>query len=253
VRLENVSFAYVSGRHVLDDVDFEVAPGQHVALVGASGIGKSTLVNLLLRLYDPVRGRILIDGRDLRDYTLASFRPQISVLLQETLLFAASVRDNIAYAAPEATREAIEAAARLANAHEFIEALPQGYDTLLGERGVTLSGGERQRLAIARAAIRQAPILILDEPTTGLDEENERAVIEALERLANGRTAFVISHDLHLASRADLILYLEHRRVLERGTHAELMEQNGRYAALYRQQVVMRNGAAAKASPVLAD
>src|SRR5262249_8399170 len=177
VRFQDVSFAYHPGRYVLKHIDFEVSAGQHVALVGPSGIGKSTLVSLILRLYDPVQGRVLIDGHDIRDYTLASLRGQISVVLQDTLLFAASVTDNIAYGTPGATRGEIEAAARLANAHDFIENLPCGYETILSERGVSLSQGQRQRLAIARAAIRKAPILILDEPTTGLDEENEQAVI----------------------------------------------------------------------------
>jgi ATP-binding cassette subfamily B protein len=245
VRFECVRFAYEPDQRVLEGVDFEVCPGQRVALVGPSGIGKSTLVNLLLRLYDPQAGRVLIDGRDIREYTLASLRSQISVVLQDTLLFAASVRENIGYGAPDASVEAIEEAARLANAHEFIGALPQGYDTVLGERGVTLSGGQRQRLAIARAALRKAPVLILDEPTTGLDEENERAVLEALERLAKGRTTFFISHDLQLAARADLVLYLENGRVLEHGSPEKLMNGDGRYATLYRQQI----GALALAVP----
>jgi ATP-binding cassette subfamily B protein len=236
VRFENVSFAYEPGKPVLDQIDFEVHPGQHVALVGPSGIGKSTLVSLLLRLYDPIEGRILIEGRDICDYTLESLRRQISVVLQDTLLFAASVRDNIAYGAAASSSEAVEAAARLANAHEFIQALPKGYNTVLGERGITLSGGQRQRIAIARAAIRQSPILILDEPVTGLDGENERMVLEALEGLAEGRTAFYITHDLQLAARTDRILYLERGRVFEHGSHAELIRADGRYAALYSQQ-----------------
>jgi ATP-binding cassette subfamily B protein len=234
VRFDQVKFAYQPGQRVLEGIDFEVAPGQRVALVGPSGMGKSTLVNLLLRLYDPSEGRILIDGRDVREYTLASLRAQISVVLQDTILFAASVRDNIAFGAPGASAEAIEEAARLANAHEFILNLPQGYDTVLGERGVTLSGGQRQRIAIARAALRRSPILVLDEPTTGLDEENERAVLEALERLAQGRTTFVVAHDLELATAADLILYLEKGRVLECGSPADLLNGDGRYATLYR-------------------
>jgi ATP-binding cassette, subfamily B, bacterial len=159
-------------------------------------------------------------------------------VLQDTILFAASVRENIAYGAPDAGQEQIEAAAGLANANEFIRNLPQGYDTVLGERGVDLSGGQRQRVAIARAAIRNAPILILDEPTTGLDEENERTVLEALERIARGHTTFIIAHDLRLTLGADLILYLEEGRVVENGTHTELMGANGRYATLYRRQVL---------------
>ena len=213
IRFERVSFAYEPGRPALDEVDCEVAPGQHVALVGPSGAGKSTFASLLLRFYDPTSGRVLIDGRDIREFTIASLRTQISVVLQDTLLFATTIRDNIAYGAPGSPPEAIEAAARLANAHGFITAFPQGYDTVVGERGVTLSSGQRQRIAIARTAIRRAAVLILDEPTSGLDGENERAVIEALEQLARGRTTFLITHDLRLAARADVILYLDGGRL----------------------------------------
>src|SRR5881296_484750 len=240
VRFEDVSFAYDAGQVALEAIDCTVEPGQHVALVGPSGSGKSTLVSLILRLYDPTAGRVLIDGRDIREYTLASLRPQISVVLQDSLLFATTIRDNIAYGAsggpspPPA--EAVEAAAGLANAHAFVAALPQGYDTVVGERGVTLSHGQRQRIAIARAAIRRAPIVVLDEPTTGLDKENAWAVIEALERLVAGCTTFLITHDPRLAARADLILYLEAGTVRERGTHGALLRANGRYAALYRMQ-----------------
>jgi ATP-binding cassette subfamily B protein len=236
IRFEDVCFAYESGRPILEHLNFEIQPGQRVALVGPSGIGKSTIVNLLLRFYDPLQGRVAIDGTDLRQYTLSSLRPQISVVLQDTLLFAASIRDNIAYGTPDTTDQEVESAARLANAHAFIQALPQGYDTVLGERGLTLSGGQRQRLAIARAAIRQAPILLLDEPATGLDRTNERMVLEALKRLSEGRTTIIITHDSLLAARADLILLLEHGRVRERGSHDELMRAGGRYAALYRRQ-----------------
>lgn len=236
VRFTGVSFAYEPGQEILRGIDFEVKPGQQVALVGTSGGGKSTLASLLLRLYDPVQGTVLIDNCDIRQYTLESLRSQITVVMQDSILFAASVRDNIAYGDPEATPAEVEAAAHLANAHGFITAWPTGYETELGERGVTLSGGQRQRIAIARAAIRNAPILILDEPTTGLDKRNERAVMTALERLAQGRTTFLITHDLHLIARADLILYLEDGQIVEQGTHAELMRATGRYAALYTLQ-----------------
>lgn len=218
VRFEGVRFAYEPGRWVLKNVGLEVPAGQHVALVGPSGIGKSTILRLLLRLYDPVHGRVLIDGQDIRTFSLGSLRSQISVVLQDSLLFAASVWDNIGYGATNVGQEQIEAAARLANAHDFISALPQGYDSILGERGVTLSHGQRQRIAIARAAVRQSPILIFDEPTTGLDGENQAAVIEALEKLATGRTTFLITHDLRLANRADRILSLEGGRVREQGS-----------------------------------
>lgn len=232
VRFESVTFAYEPDHPVLKDVSFEAHPGERIALVGASGHGKSTLVNLVLRLYDPQSGQVMVDGRDVRDYTLASLRTQIGVVLQDTVLFAASVRDNIAYGAPDATDEQIWAAAALANAHEFIEQLPDGYDTVLGERGVTLSGGQRQRISIARAAIRNAPILILDEPSTGLDDENARTVSAALERLAVGHTTFLITHDLRQVSHADQILLIEGGRVVEHGTHGSLMRAGGRYASL---------------------
>jgi ATP-binding cassette subfamily B protein len=209
VRGENLCFSYDSGRKIFDELNFTVQPGQFVAVVGASGCGKSTLMGLLLRLYEPSGGRILIDGEDIRNYTLASVRSQISIVLQETLLFAATIRENIAYGIPNVTEEEIIAAAKLANAHDFIIRLPQGYDTLIGERGATLSGGQRQRVAIARAAIRHTPILILDEPTTGLDQDNEQAVMEALQKLAQGRTTFLITHDLSLAKQANLIIYVE--------------------------------------------
>src|SRR5437667_3705362 len=215
VRFDGVGFCYEPGQPALEAIDCEVEAGQHVALVGPSGSGKSTFVSFILRLYDPTAGRVLIDGRDIREYTLASLRAQASVVLQDSLLFAASIRDNIAYGAPGqgSSPEAIEAAARLAHADAFIRALPHGYDTVIGERGVTLSNGQRQRVAIARAAIRHAPILILDEPTTGLDRENVQAVSEAIARLAEGRTTFLITHDHDLAARAHRILYMEAGRM----------------------------------------
>lgn len=236
VRFEGVYFTYGAGHYALENVNLEVNPGQYVALVGPSGAGKSTLVNLIMRLYDPVKGRVIIDGHDIREYTIASLRCQISVVLQDDLLFAASIKDNISYGASFSSFEEIESAARLANAHEFIQELPDGYDTVLGERGVTLSSGQRQRIALARAATRKARILILDEPTTGLDKENEQFVIEALEKLAKNKTTFLLTHDLIFASRANLILFIEGRSIIERGTHDELMQINGRYSALFRLQ-----------------
>jgi len=241
VRFESVSLAYEpDGPPALAELDLEVAPGRRVALTGPSGAGKSTLVSLLPRLYDPTAGRVTVDGHDLRDLTLESLRSQIAIVLQDSVLFAASVRDNIALGAPGADDAAVRAAARLANAHDFIAAMPGGYDTVVGERGATLSGGERQRIAIARAALRRAPITILDEPTTGLDEGNRRTVVEALERLTAGSTTFVISHDLESVREADLILWLERGRVRERGTHAELLAAGGAYAAAFELQALTR-------------
>jgi ATP-binding cassette subfamily B protein len=241
VRFENVSFGYNSNGGVLKDISFVVQPGQQVAVVGPSGSGKSTLLSLILRLYDPDFGRILIDSQDIREYTLDSLRQQISVVLQDSVLFAVSVRENIAYGKIGASDREVETAARLANAHEFIMQLPQGYDTVLGERGGTLSGGQRQRIAIARAAIRQAPIVILDEPTTGLDKASEHTVNAALGKLTQGRTTFVISHNLKAVENADLIFYVEGGSILEQGTHSELMRLGSRYATLHRMQSIVDN------------
>lgn len=236
VAFEGVVFSYAVGRSALRGLSFAIEPGRHVAVVGRSGSGKSTLVRLLLRLYEPQQGRIVIDGRDIRDYTLRSLRGQVSVVLQESLLFAATVAENIAYGAPGCSQQAVEAAARLANAHDFITELPQGYETVLGERGVTLSGGQRQRLAIARAAVRNAPILLFDEPTTGLDEANRNEVLVALRRLAEGRTTFWITHDLALSRGADLVLVLQRGRLIEQGEPRALMRRDAHYARLLRTQ-----------------
>jgi ATP-binding cassette, subfamily B, bacterial len=233
VVFEDVSFDYGDDESVLKDLSFAVRPGQRVALVGASGAGKSTLVSLILRLYQPQEGSIRIDGVNIRDYKLKSLRRQIGIVLQDSVLFGATIRENIAYGRLDATDEEIEVAARAANAHEFIVRLDDSYDTVLGERGDTLSGGQRQRIAIARAIIRDARVLILDEPMTGLDVESEARIQEALDRLMVGRTSFLITHDLHAVANADLVLLLEGGRVVEQGHHAELLEWSTRYRRLH--------------------
>lgn len=235
IRFDEATFAYEPGEPVLERISLEIAPGERIALVGPSGVGKSTIVSLLLRLYDPTTGRVLVDGSDVREYTLESLRTQVSVVLQDNLLFAATLAENIAFGSAGASEEEVVRAARLAQAHEFIEQLPRGYGTVVGERGVTLSHGQRQRIAIARAAVRNAPILILDEPTTGLDGENERAVIDGLERLPR-HTTLLVTHNLRHASQADRILYLERGRIREQGTHEDLVKGAGPYAALWEAQ-----------------
>ena len=238
IRFENVSFNYESQRIALHNISFEIKPGQKAALVGPSGSGKSTIASLLLRFHDPREGRILIDGCDLRHYTIESIRSQISIVMQDSPLFALSVRDNIACGAAEASSEQVLLAAAIASAHDFIQHMPRQYDTLVGERGCTLSGGQRQRIAIARAAIRKSPIIILDEPATGLDRRNERAVTAALNRLSASRTTLLITHDLHAAQDADLILFISEGRITERGSHQSLMALNGEYAAMFHRQIV---------------
>jgi ATP-binding cassette subfamily B protein len=237
VRFEDVGFQYPSAPPLLERVTVHARPGETVALVGASGAGKSTLVNLLQRLYDPTGGRILLDGRDIRHLKQRAVRKQIAVVLQDGALFSDTVRENIAFGRAGATTDEIEAAARAAHAHEFIAALPQGYATRLGERGCKLSGGERQRIAIARALLKDAPILILDEATSALDVEAEEKVHEAMAWLRRGRTTFVIAHRLWAVRSADRIVFLERGRVAEAGTHDELIAAGGRYASMYLRQV----------------
>jgi ATP-binding cassette subfamily B protein/subfamily B ATP-binding cassette protein MsbA len=232
VILEQVSFGYTADRPVLHDVSLAVAPGDVVAIVGPTGAGKSSLVALLPRLADPSRGRVLVDGHDVRDVAVDSVRAQVAMVLQEPFLFPATVAENIGLGRPGASRDEIERAARAANAHAFINALPHGYDTVLGERGATLSGGERQRLAIARALLKNAPILILDEPTSALDPDTEHAIVDALERLMRGRTTFIVAHRLSTIRRASTIVVLEGGRIVEQGPHATLLALGGRYARM---------------------
>ena len=237
VVFEHVAFGYDKDNPVLRDVSFAVKPGQIIGVVGGTGSGKSTIVSLIPRFYDPTSGRVLIDGVDVRDYQLHPLRRQIGFVLQETVLFHGTIRDNIAYGRPGiATEEEVEAAAKLANADEFIAKMPQGYDTVVGERGDTLSGGQRQRIGIARAVIRNNPILILDEPTAALDTESERLVIEGLQRLMKGRTVITIAHRLSTIRDADNILVLQNGVVAEQGTHDQLLASNGLYADLYHVQ-----------------
>ena len=235
VEFDSVRFSYPGNeREALSDVSFEVGPGEVLALVGPSGSGKSTVAKLLLRFYDPHAGAVRLDGHDLRELTLRSLRENVAVLLQETLVFDGTVRENIAYGKLEASEEEIVAAAKAADAHGFVEALPEGYDTVVGQKGRLLSDGQRQRVAIARAMIRDAPVLVLDEPTTGLDARSSENVMVPLQRLMEGRTTIVISHNLLTVRHATKILVLEDGRITERGTHRDLLETNGSYAHLYR-------------------
>ncbi len=236
IEFVRVSFAYSSNSITLREVNFKIEPGQLAAFVGPTGAGKTTIASLVARFYDPTEGQVKIDGKDIRNYKIKSLRQQISFVLQDNLLFAAPVWQNIAYGRPDASRNEIVAAAKLANAHEFILGLSEGYDTIVGERGMTLSGGQRQRIAIARAIIRRSPILILDEPTSDLDAASEELVFEALHRLLEDRTSIVIAHRLATVRRADVIFVVDTGTIVEQGTHEELFARGGLYSELYRIQ-----------------
>jgi ABC-type multidrug transport system fused ATPase/permease subunit len=233
---QNVAFAYPDNPPVLKNVSFCVKPGQRVGIVGPTGGGKSTIVSLIPRFYDVMAGKVTIDGHDVREYKLHPLRDQIGYVLQDTVLFRGTILENIAFGRPSATDAEIVDAARLANAHEFIARMPHGYDTLVGERGLTLSGGQRQRIGIARVIVRNNPILLLDEPTAALDAESEKLVMDALERLIKGRTVLTIAHRLATIREADQIVVISGGMVAENGTHEQLVARNGIYAALYRTQ-----------------
>lgn len=233
---EGVSFQYVPDQPVLKGVDLRIKPGQKVAIVGPTGVGKSTLVSLLPRFYDPVSGKVLLDGVDIREYQLKSLRRQIGMVLQPPLVFPLTIRENIAYGKPDATLEEVVRAARMARIHESIDRLPQKYDTIVGEQGATLSEGERQRITIARAILRDAPILILDEPTSSVDAETEAFIMEGLNKLTEGRTTFIIAHRLSTVRQADLIIVLRSGEIIEQGSFAELVNRDGPFSSLYRTQ-----------------
>ena len=230
------------GSAVLDDLTFDVQPGQVVALLGPTGSGKSTIINLIPRFYEVTQGAILVDGHDIRNVTLESLRRQIGIVLQETMLFGTTIRENIAFGRPDATQEEIEAAAKAARAHDFIVAFPQGYDTEVGERGVTLSGGQRQRIAIARALLLDPRILILDDATSSVDTETEQQIQAALANLMRGRTTFVIAQRVSTVRNADLILVIDRGKLVARGTHSDLIRESGIYADIYYRQLSTGSG-----------
>src|SRR5260370_13428600 len=243
IEFRDVSFEYQSGQPVLSRIDLRIAPGEKVAIVGATGAGKSSLVGLVARRSDPRSGAVLIDGEDIRNYSVQSLRAQISLVLQDSLLFSGKIRENIAFGRPDASDKQIVAAAFVANAAEFIDRLPDGYETLVAEGGTSLSGGQKQRIAIARAILRASPVLILDEPTNGLDAASERTVIDALERAARGRTTLLIAHRLTTVRLADRIIVLEKGRIVEEGPHQELLARKGNYAHLYSLQLMIEKQA----------